>query len=65
MAMRYLPFLFLLGIITNTHAAGEKEAKDALTKAIMKIPLMNESRKFFESKVRQSDFKFLFYLGPI
>ena len=47
------------------NALASSEAQDALTKAVMKIPLVNDSRKEIEYKVRGSDFKYMFYFVPI
>lgn len=61
MALRYI--LLLMFIFPDIGYAKEKEAQDALTRAVMKIPLISESKKYWEKKARTSDFKMLFYLG--
>jgi hypothetical protein len=62
--MRYILFLLLIWV-SGAHANETKEARSALSRAVMGIPIVKYTKKDIEYKLQQTDYKFLFYLSPV
>lgn len=64
-ALRVVLLLYTLVITTTYARSPASRAQDALTKAVMKVPLVKDTKFDLEQRVLRSDLHYLMYLVPI